>query len=140
MKKLQLIIRYLKYLLSAKGKRSAHAPFLYTFITKILNAKTENGKLENAKRENAKKENTNRGKCKKGKCKNGKRQQGNCKQGTRKQGHADTDNAKTENAKHEHVRTTKMSTIPTFHDRRGIQITTMTKPGKFHDTKPTTMP
>ena len=43
MKKLQLIIRYLKYLLSAKGKRSAHAPFLYTFITKILNAKTENG-------------------------------------------------------------------------------------------------
>ena len=41
MKKLQLIIRYLKYLLSAKGKHSAHAPFLYAFITEILNAKTE---------------------------------------------------------------------------------------------------
>ena len=42
MKKIQLIIRYLRYLLSAKGKHSAHAPFLYTFITKILNEKTEN--------------------------------------------------------------------------------------------------
>tara|TARA_B100000953_G_scaffold292928_1_gene280712 strand:- start:1816 stop:2601 length:786 start_codon:yes stop_codon:yes gene_type:complete len=42
MKKLQLIIRYLRYLLYAKGKHSAHAPFLYTFITKILNEKTEN--------------------------------------------------------------------------------------------------
>ena len=41
MKKLQLIIRYLKYSLSAKGKHSVHTPFLYTFITKILNAKTE---------------------------------------------------------------------------------------------------
>ena len=41
MKKLQLIIRYLKYSLSAKGKYSVHAPFLYAFITKILNAKTE---------------------------------------------------------------------------------------------------
>ena len=41
MKKLQLIIRYLKYFLSAKGKHSVHAPFLYAFITKILNAKTE---------------------------------------------------------------------------------------------------
>jgi len=42
MKKLQLIIRYLRYFFSAKGKHSAHAPFLYTFITKILNEKTEN--------------------------------------------------------------------------------------------------
>ena len=41
MKKLQLIIRYLKYYLSAKGKHSVHAPFLYAFITKILNAKME---------------------------------------------------------------------------------------------------
>jgi len=41
MKKLQLIIRYLKYLLSAKGKHSAQAPFLYNFITKVINAKKE---------------------------------------------------------------------------------------------------
>ncbi len=39
MKKLQLIFRYFKYLLSAKGKHSAQAPFLFSFITKVLNKK-----------------------------------------------------------------------------------------------------
>ena len=39
--KLQLIIRYLKYFLTAKGKHSAQAPFLYHFITKVLNANKE---------------------------------------------------------------------------------------------------
>ena len=47
MKKLQLIIRYLKYLLTAKGKHSAQAPFLYGFITKVINTKTED---ENCKK------------------------------------------------------------------------------------------
>ena len=41
MKKLQFIIRYLNYLLYAKGKHSVHAPFLYVFITKVLNTKTK---------------------------------------------------------------------------------------------------
>ena len=37
MKTLQFIIRYIKYVLSAKTKHSAQAPFLYEFITKVLN-------------------------------------------------------------------------------------------------------
>ena len=41
MNKMKLLIRYFKYLLTAKGKHTAHAPFFYTFITKVLNKKTE---------------------------------------------------------------------------------------------------
>ena len=41
MKKLQLLFRYLNYLLAAKGKHAAQAPFLFTFITKVLNKKRE---------------------------------------------------------------------------------------------------
>ena len=41
MKKIQLLLRYFNYLLAAKGKHAAHAPFLFTFITKVLNKKTE---------------------------------------------------------------------------------------------------
>ena len=39
MKKVKFILRYFRYLLAAKGKHSAQAPFLYSFITKVLNAK-----------------------------------------------------------------------------------------------------
>ena len=42
MKKWKLIIRYLKYLVVARGKHAAHAPFLFSFITKVLNKKKEN--------------------------------------------------------------------------------------------------
>ena len=41
MKKWKLMIRYLKYLVVAKGKHAAHAPFLFNFITKVLNKKKE---------------------------------------------------------------------------------------------------
>ncbi|MBC8266225.1 MAG: class I SAM-dependent methyltransferase [Flavobacteriales bacterium] len=41
MKNLQLILRYFKYLLTAKSKHSAQAPFLYHFVTKVLNEKKE---------------------------------------------------------------------------------------------------
>ena len=41
MKTLKLISRYLKYLLQAKGKHSAQSPFLYQFITKILEKKSK---------------------------------------------------------------------------------------------------
>lgn len=41
MKTLTLISRYLKYLLKAKGKHSAQSPFLYQFITKILEKKSK---------------------------------------------------------------------------------------------------
>ena len=37
MKKLQLILRYIKYFFTAKGKHAAQAPFLYEFITKVIN-------------------------------------------------------------------------------------------------------
>jgi predicted O-methyltransferase YrrM len=47
MKKVKFILRYLKYLLTAKGKHSAQAPFLYSFITKVINTKTED---ENCKK------------------------------------------------------------------------------------------
>ena len=39
MKKVKFILRYFKYLFVAKGKHSAQTPFLYNFITKVLNAK-----------------------------------------------------------------------------------------------------
>ncbi len=41
MKKLQLTIRYIIYLFTGKGKYSAQAPFLYEFITRVLNKKTD---------------------------------------------------------------------------------------------------
>ena len=41
MKKVKFILRYFRYLLTAKGKHFAQAPFLYSFITKVLNAKKE---------------------------------------------------------------------------------------------------
>ena len=47
MKKVKFILRYFRYLLAAKGKHSAQAPFLYSFITKVLNAKKED---ENCKK------------------------------------------------------------------------------------------
>ena len=39
MKKVKFILRYFRYLLTAKGKHFAQAPFLYSFITTVLNAK-----------------------------------------------------------------------------------------------------
>ena len=41
MKKVKFILRYFRYLFIAKGKHSAQSPFLYNFITKVLNAKKE---------------------------------------------------------------------------------------------------
>ena len=41
MKKVKFIFRYFRYLLTAKGKHFAQAPFLYSLITKVLNAKKE---------------------------------------------------------------------------------------------------
>jgi len=40
MKSLLFIIRYIKYFLIAKNKHSAHGPFLYNFITTVLNNKS----------------------------------------------------------------------------------------------------
>ncbi len=37
MKHLLIIIRYIRYFITAKNKHSAHGPFLYEFITKVLN-------------------------------------------------------------------------------------------------------
>lgn len=37
MKHLQIIINYIRYFITAKNKHSAHSPFLYIFITKVLN-------------------------------------------------------------------------------------------------------
>ena len=36
-KKILFILRYLRYLVSSKNKHSAHSPFLYNFIIKVLN-------------------------------------------------------------------------------------------------------
>ncbi len=47
MKKVKFILRYFRYKLTAKGKHSAQAPFLYGFITKVINTKTED---ENCKK------------------------------------------------------------------------------------------
>ena len=40
MKALRFIIKFLKYFLTAKNKHSAQGPFLYEFITKVLNEKS----------------------------------------------------------------------------------------------------
>lgn len=40
MKSLLFISKYIKYLFSAKSKHSAQAPFLYNFITKVLNSRS----------------------------------------------------------------------------------------------------
>ncbi len=42
MKKIQLLLRYFKYLLSAKGKHATHSPFLFSFVTKVINARQKN--------------------------------------------------------------------------------------------------
>jgi len=47
MKKTLFIIRYIKYLLKAKNKHSAHSPFLYDFITNVLNKESND---ENCKK------------------------------------------------------------------------------------------
>ena len=41
MKALQLILRYITYFLTAKGKHAAQAPFLYEFITQVINESTD---------------------------------------------------------------------------------------------------
>ena len=41
MKTLQLILRYIKYVFTAKGKHTAQAPFLYEFITEVLSESTD---------------------------------------------------------------------------------------------------
>lgn len=41
MKAFQFIIRYIKYAIIAKGKHTAQAPFLYEFITEVLNLSTD---------------------------------------------------------------------------------------------------
>ena len=40
MKALQIIFRYIKYFFTAKSKHSAQAPFLYEFITQVIDKKT----------------------------------------------------------------------------------------------------
>ena len=47
MKKILFIIRYIKYLFKAKNKHTAHSPFLYDFITNVLNKKSDD---ENCKK------------------------------------------------------------------------------------------
>ena len=47
MKKILFIIRYIKYLFKAKNKHNAHSPFLYDFITNVLNKKSDD---ENCKK------------------------------------------------------------------------------------------
>ena len=41
MKALQLILRYITYFVTAKGKHAAQAPFLYEFITQVINESTD---------------------------------------------------------------------------------------------------
>ena len=47
MKALQLIFRYIKYFFTAKTKHSAQAPFLYEFITIVLNKKSDDQNCKN---------------------------------------------------------------------------------------------
>jgi predicted O-methyltransferase YrrM len=47
MKAFQFIFRYIKYLFTAKTKHSAQAPFLYEFITKVLNQKSNDENCKN---------------------------------------------------------------------------------------------
>ena len=42
MKALQIIFRYIRYFFAAKSKHSAQAPFLYEFITQVIDKKTNN--------------------------------------------------------------------------------------------------
>ena len=42
MRALQLILRYITYFFTAKGKHAAQAPFLYEFITQVINERTNN--------------------------------------------------------------------------------------------------
>jgi predicted O-methyltransferase YrrM len=41
MKALQLILRYIKYFFTAKGKHTVQAPFLYELITQVINESTD---------------------------------------------------------------------------------------------------
>ena len=43
MKALQLILRFIKYFFTAKGKHAAQAPFLYELITQVINENTDDG-------------------------------------------------------------------------------------------------
>ena len=47
MKKLQLLFRYIKYLLTAKSKHTAQAPFLYELITEVIEKRTDNNACKN---------------------------------------------------------------------------------------------
>lgn len=47
MQKIQTFIKYLQYLLTAKNQHSAHSPFLYNFITSVINKKTTNKHYKN---------------------------------------------------------------------------------------------
>jgi predicted O-methyltransferase YrrM len=47
MKALQLIFRYIKYFFTAKTKHSAQAPFLYEFITIVLNKNSDDQNCKN---------------------------------------------------------------------------------------------
>ena len=54
MKALQLILRYITYLFTAKGKHAAQAPFLYEFITQVVNEGTDDEnchKIESLRKE-----------------------------------------------------------------------------------------
>ena len=44
---LLFIARYIKYFFTAKNKHSAQAPFLYEFITKVLNDNSDNSNCKN---------------------------------------------------------------------------------------------
>ena len=50
MKRLQHICSYLRYLFNAKSKHYAQAPFLYSFITKVLHSKIKNKDLKDISR------------------------------------------------------------------------------------------
>ncbi len=47
MKTIQFIVRYIKYILSSKNKHNAHGPFLYKFITEVLNKKSNDQNCQN---------------------------------------------------------------------------------------------
>lgn len=46
MKTLHFIFRYIKYVFTAKTKHAAHAPFLYAFITQVLNANSDDAQCK----------------------------------------------------------------------------------------------
>ena len=47
MKAILFISRYFKYLFTAKSKYSAQAPFLYDFITKVVNQNSDDENCKN---------------------------------------------------------------------------------------------